>query len=173
MRDYVKELMEAWSEHGEQAAYITGGRLLQDLRRDISRLEKQELAILALGAVFFEDPDVDTSQDPGYFPTELETVDPLERPKVIVNAAKQAYQERERNPWSSTGTAEIKSQDVIDHLRSQGLSLGVQQPLAVIGTVLSSASEFRKVARNSFLYQGEPTTPVSFRPEDLEDDLPF
>ena len=173
MHDYLKELMSAWSEDGDQAAYVAGGRLLQELRRDISLLEKQELAILALGAVFLENPNVDASQDPGYFPTVLETVDPLERPKVIVKAAKQAYREREKNPWSATGTAEIKSQNVIDQLRSQGLSLGVQQPLAVIGTVLSSASEFRKIARNTFLYQREPTKPVSLHPDDWGDDLPF
>ena len=169
MRDYLKELMGAWSEHGEQAAYDAGGRLLRDLRRDIALLEKQELAILALGAVFLENPEVDASQDPGYFPGELDTVEPADRPRIIINAAKQAFRDRESNPWSSTGTAEIKSHEVIDHLRSQGLSLGVQQPLAVVGTVLSSASGFHKIARNTFRIPGEQTTPVSFDP----DDLPF
>ena len=169
MRDFVKELMSVWTERGEQAAYVAGSRLLQELRQDIAHLEKQESAIEALGVVLRDHPAVDTSEDPSYVPPELDTIEPSERPRLIVEAAQKAYFQRENSPWTTTGLPQVKSQEVLDQLRTQGLDLGVQQPLAVIGTVLSSANGFHKIARNTFQVRDPSVLP----PYDETDDLPF
>ena len=169
MRDYVKELMAAWTEKGEQAAYVIGSQLLKELRQDIAHLEKQELAIEALGVVLRDHPEVDTAEDPSYVPPELDTIEPSERPRLIIEAAQKAFHEREISPWTTTGLSQVKSQEVLDQLRKQGLDLGVQQPLAVIGTVLSSANGFHKIARNTFQVRERKALPAY----DETDDLPF
>ena len=61
MRHYLKELMETWTNHGEQAAYSQVRALLHNIRDDVVRLRKQEEAIQALGQVLRDHPDVDSS----------------------------------------------------------------------------------------------------------------
>ena len=150
MTEYIKELMETWTSQGEQAAYAAAERLLQEIRDDVVRLQKEEEAIKAVGAVLRAHPDVDTSADPKEPEPNLDILVASERSKKIIEAANEAYWDRENNNWTHTGTSLLKTQEVLDHLRSQGLDLGVQQPLAVVGTVLSSANGFHRIARNTF-----------------------
>ena len=159
MRDYIKEMLATWTAHGEQGAYVLAGQLLRDIRNDVIRLQKQESAIQALGAVLREHPDVDTSTDPTPPDPDFDMIEPSERPKIIVEAANDAYWERENDNWSRTGDSFIKAQEVLDHIRRRGLDLGVQQPLAVIGTVLSSAEGFHRIARNTFEVLPKTDTP--------------
>ena len=169
LRDYVKELMETWTAQGEQAAFLRVRELQHEIRGDVARLRKQEQAIQALGQVLREHPDVDASADPVEVPDGLEPIEPSERSRVIVEAATEIYGEFVDDNYRGAEPAFIKAQDVLDLLRRRGLDLGVQQPLAVIGTVLSSAEGFRRIARNTFEViqrQNEP-------PWDETDELPF
>ena len=193
MKDYIKEMLETWTASGEQEAYVLAGQLLQNIRKDVLRLQKQEAAIQALGAVLREHPDVDTSADPTSPDPDLDLIEPSERSKIIVEAAYDANWERENDTWSRTGESSITAQEVLDHITRRGLDLGVQQPLAVIGTVLSSAEGFHRIARNTFEvlpktdtpdkgssrqsgYNGpvvRPRPPFGGGPPDDVDDLPF
>ena len=169
MRDYVKELMETWTAGGEQAAFSRVRELQHEIRSDVARLRKQEEAIQALGQVLREHPDVDTSTDPVEVPDGLEPIEPSERSRVIVEAATEIYGEILNDNYREAEPAFIRAQDVLDLLRRRGLNIGVQQPLAVIGTVLSSAEGFHRIARNTFEVLQKQTEP----PWDEKDDLPF
>ena len=173
MKDYVKELMETWNSHGEQAAYSRVRELLHEVRNDVVRLRKQEEAIQALGQVLREHPDVDLSEDPGDVAAGLDLIEPAERPRLIVEAATEIYQDIRGNSFGESEPVLIRAQEVLDTLRRRGLDLGVQQPLAVIGTVLSSATGFHRIARNTFEIQKEKKEVVSLHPVDLVDELPF
>ena len=151
MRDYVKEMMNTWTMEGEQAAYDLGGELLQEIDAEFDRLKNQLSAITALGTYLQDTANVEArnlNHDP-----HLDTVETSERPRLIVEAAVAVWR---RLPPSNEL---VKVQHVLEELHSQGLDLGVKQPFAVIGTVLSSADRFTKVARNTFEYK--------------VDDLPF
>ncbi len=151
MRDYVKEMMNTWTMEGEQAAYDLGGELLQEIDAEFDRLKNQLSAITALGTYLQDTANVEASDlnhDPHF-----DTVETSERPRLIVEAALAVWR---RLPPSNEL---VKVQCVLEELHSQGLDLGVKQPFAVIGTVLSSADRFTKIARNTFEYKA--------------DDLPF
>ena len=171
MRHYLKELMETWTNHGEQAAYSQVRALLHNIRDDVVRLRKQEEAIQALGQVLRDHPDVDSSTEPADVPDGLEPIEPSERSRFIVEAAYEIYYDNLNDNYRGSEPAFIKAQDVHDLLKRRGLDLGVQQPLAVIGTVLSNADGFHRIARNTFQHQQEETPSPS--PYDDVDDLPF
>ena len=165
-------LMETWTSQGEQAAYSRVRELLHEVRNDVIRLRKQEEAIQALGQVLREHPDVDISEDPGEVSAGLDLIEASERSRLVVEAAQEIYLDLGRDPFCDAGSMLIKTQDVLNFLRKRGLDLGVQQPLAVIGTVLSNATGFHRIARNTFQYHEETTNVASFGPADA-DDLPF
>ena len=167
MRDYIREMLDAWTNQGEQAAYELASQLLQELRNDVARLQKLESAILALGQVLREHPAVDVSADPADPRPGLDRIEPAERPTVILEAAGDISWEVRNNNWNGGQTILIKTQDVLNRLRSRGLDLGVQQPLAVIGTVLASAKGFKRIARNTFEVIQDQDPMVE------PDDLPF
>ena len=169
MRDYIRQLLETWTLEGEQAAYVLASDLLQEIRNDVVRLRRQESAIQALGAVLREHPAVDTTADPVDSDPDLDAIEPSERSRVIIEAADEVYRDREANTWTYTGTTLVKTQEVLEHLRRRGLDLGVQQPLAVIGTVLANAPGFHRVARNTF----EVYPATDQHGKDDVDDLPF
>ncbi len=73
----------------------------------------------------------------------FESVRVPDGPKVILDAAA-AFLE------AASGDLVVNVQDVLAELQLRDLNLGVQQPLAVIGTVLSRSEHYHKVARNSF-----------------------
>ena len=165
MRDYVKEMMEVWTSEGEQAAYEIGAKLLVDISEEREYLDRQESAIHALGLVLQSSGNVDISLQPVETASELDEIEPSVRPRLIVEAATEVWEEQQTG-WPGADKDLVKAQRVLDQLRAKGLDLGVQQPLAVIGTVLASASGFKKVARNTF----ERTEPVQV---DDGDDLPW
>ena len=169
MRDYVKDLMETWTNDGEQAAYSRVRGILHDIRDDVVRLRKQEEAIQALGQVLRDHPDVDSSAEPADAADGLEPIEPSERSRFIVEAAYEIYDDIRNDSFRGAEPAFIKAQDVLDLLKRRGLDIGVQQPLAVIGTVLSSADGFHRIARNTFQVQKEATPPPYYD----TDDLPF
>ena len=121
-----------------------------------------------MGQVLREHPDVDISEDPGEVSAGLDLIEASERSRLVVEAAQELYLDLVRDPSVDEGSMLIKTQDVLNLLRRRGLDLGVQQPLAVIGTVLSNAHGFRRIARNTFEYQVE-SVPAYM---DI-DDLPF
>ena len=165
MRDYVKEMMELWTSEGEQAAYGIGAKLLEDISEQREYLDRQESAIHALGLVLQGSDNVDTSLQPVEIAPELDEIEPSERSRLIVKAATEVWKDQQTG-WPGADSDLVKAQRVLDQLRADGLDLGVQQPLAVIGTVLASASGFKKVARNTF----ERIEPAQV---DDDDDLPW
>ena len=176
MRDYLKELMETWTNHGEQAAYSRVRALLHDIRDDVVRLRKQEEAIQALGQVLRDHPDVDSSAEPADAADGLEPIESSERSRFIVEAAYEIYHDILNDNFRGSEPAFIRAQNVLDLLKRRGLDLGVQQPLAVIGTVLSNADGFHRIARNTFQYQQKETPSPSDSGDygyDAADDLPF
>ena len=169
VRDYVKEMMDAWTTDGEQAARDLGVTLLSEIRLDQQHLNRQELAIRALGAVLMDRSDRGAAEDVeediilDESSRALDTIEPSERPRLIVEAA-QEVRDNQQDEWTGSEGNLIATRDVLTRLRGKGLDLGVRQPFAVIGTVLSSAENFKKVARNTFEY-----TPPTVDP----DDIPF
>ena len=163
MKDYMKEMLHTWSTEGEQAAYDLGLKLLGEIEAEQERLVNQASAINALGKYLQDTANVvarSTNTNP-----ELDIIEPAERPRLIVEAATEIWQ-NQKDSWLGADAEFVKVQAVLERLKEQGLDLGVQQPLAVIGTVLASADGFKKVARNTFEYAPQPQT-------DAVDDLPW
>lgn len=167
MRDYVKAMMDAWTTEGEQAARDLGLTLLSEIKIDQQHLNRQELAIRALGAVLMDRSDsgaiLDIAEDEALEDSspDLDTIESSERPRMIVEAALEVWNDQQ-NQWSGSEANLVATRDVRRRLRDKGLDLGVTQPFAVIGTVLASAENFRKVARNTFEY-----APPTVDPEDI------
>ena len=150
MRDYVKEMLNVWSVEGEQAAYDLGAELMTEIKDEHDRLQTQSSAISALGIYLRDVADVAILD-----PNPVAQVELVNRSKLITEAALALWQRL------LPGNSFIKVQSVLEELNRQGRDLGVQQPFAVIGTVLARADGFTKVARNTFEYR----PPI--------DDLPF
>ncbi len=151
MRDYVRELTEVWRSEGEQAAYLLVSELHRSIRNDIAHLHKQGAAIQALAAVLKDYPSVDTSADPIDDDAEEAQqadaagsafVDPSKRSDYIFRIAEFVSHSSNGEPFST--------QDVLDEIYHRFATLGVRQPLAVIGTVLSSAKGFTRIAPNTY-----------------------
>ena len=171
MKNYVDEMLLAWTDKSKQAAYETGIRLLNEIQNDYEYLKRQETAIQALGAFLREDPEVDHGTAPtvpGPVNPEItaDRIQAAERPRMILQAASEVWADQQ-DPWGGPETDLIKTKDVYASLRKKGLDLGVSQPLAVIGTVLASADGYTKIARNTFEY-----TPPPPQEEGVED-LPW
>ena len=171
MRDYVKEMLDAWSNEGEEAAYVLGSSLLVEIENDREHLTRQEAAILALGRVLRDRAGVETVEfaeehkDRSESSPELDTIEQSERPRLIAQAAREVWEDQQEQ-WAGPEKDLVKTQDVRAKLQAKDLDLGVQQPLAVIGTVLASADGFTKIARNTFEY-ALPS------PSDDAEDLPW
>ena len=73
----------------------------------------------------------------------FDSVKAPDRPQVILDAAAAVLE-------ATSGGFMVDVQDVLAELQRRDLNLGVQQPLAVIGTVLSRSDYYHKAARNSF-----------------------
>ena len=151
MRDYVREMMDTWTHEGEQAAHDLGIRLLKEIEDDYDRLRRQESAINALGSVLAQHADVIPISDPIEPEPGLDAIEPSERPRLIIVTAVEVWGAQQTGFGGSERNL-VSSQDVLERLKHKGLDLGVQQPLAVVGTVLASAEGFTKVARNTFEY---------------------
>ena len=149
MRDYVRELTDVWGSEGEQAAYLMVNQLRGDIRNDVARLQKQDAALHALAAVLRDYPGVDTSEDP-FDDVEAEmadsagaaVVDPKWRSSYIHSLA----HDLTHASWGESFTV----QELLDEIHRRFASLGVKQPLAVIGTVLSNSPQFKRVAPNTY-----------------------
>ena len=155
MADYVLELVSVWSEKGEEAALEAGADLLNQIDEEHRKLRRAATALRAFLAYLQSDDGEGISVAVG--DPSLDTIEVSQRSRLITKAASEIL---ERLPQ---GENQVKVQEVLDHLRGDGLDLGVQQPLAVIGTVLNSADGFTKIARNTFEYE-QPSA---------EDDLPW
>ena len=155
MRDYVREMMDVWTNDGDQAAYDLGAKLLQEIESEISSLRTQSAAVSALGLHLQDAGSVNVVEKET---RTLDIVQSSERPRLILDAAQNIG-------WLNQGKL-VKVHDVLNELNGRGLDLGVKQPLAVIGTVLARSNSFTKVARNTFEYHSNPKS-------DPVDDLPF
>ena len=138
MTDFVKEITDVWNQEGVQEAYDRGRLLLGKITEEIRSLQGQRTTITALMQHLEASGARATRQL-----TFSENVKPSERPQVILDAAEAVLD-------STTGIFLVRVQDVLAELQRRDLDLGVQQPLAVIGTVLSRSEYYQKIARNTF-----------------------
>ena len=156
MRDFLQEMRDVWFKEGDQAAYDLGAKLLRELEAEQEKLGNQAFAIMALGKYLQDKSGVTPNSSDAE--SELDVIEAHERPRLIIEAANEVV-DSQQDDWPSTPDSNlVKVQDVLEQLRSKGLDLGVKQPLAVIGTVLTSADDFRKVARNTFEHVPQPNT---------------
>ena len=140
MRDYVREMMKVWEADGDQRAYDLTAKLLEDIKDESDRLKRQAGAITAFELYLLDSGNIkERTAREGW-----DKVKPSERPREITTAAFLCLGRR-------SGTVTVD--EVFTALSNQGLDLGVQQPHAVIGTVLAKAEGFTKVARNKFEYE--------------------
>ena len=154
MTDFTRKMMDVWSHDGEQAAYDLAPQLLTEIEADQEKLSNQASAIRALSKVLEGIDGViarSTSLDPG-----LDVIEAPERPRLIIESAREVWRSQQEEWSGKPGVYFIRGQDVLERLRIKGFDLGVKQPLAVIGTVLTSADGFKKVARNTFEYTPSP-----------------
>lgn len=138
MTDFVKEMTDVWNHEGVQEAYDRGKALLETIADEIRSLQGQRTTITALMQHLEASGARSTPQL-----ELLESVKAPDRPQVILEAAAAVLE-------STSGGFLVTVQSVLAELQRRNLSLGVQQPLAVIGTVLSRSEYYHKVARNTF-----------------------
>ena len=163
MTDFTRKLMNVWSTEGEQAAYDLTPLLLTAIEAEREKLSNQASAIRAFGRVL-EDTDGVIARTPDLDPG-LDVIEAPERPRLIIKAATEVWRSQ-REEWPDNADAHlVKVQDVQERLRTKGLDLGVKQPWAVIGTVLTSANGFKKVARNTFEYTPSPILKLAPSPK--------
>lgn len=167
MRDFTHKLMDVWSKEGDQAAYDLAPQLLTEIEAEQKKLKNEASAIRAFGRVLENTTGIiarSIDTDPG-----LDVVEARARPRLILEAALEVW-ESQSDEWPPRSDPQlVKGEDVLEQLRTKGLDLGVKQPLAVIGTILTHADEFTKVARNTFEY----TSPRPSTPPDSVEDLPW
>ena len=138
MTDFVKAITEVWNEEGIQSAYDQGKKSLETIAEEIRGLQGQRTTITAL----MQHLEVAGARTTPQYPL-FESVKGPDRPKVILDAAETVVE-------ATSGDLVVNVQDVLAELQRRDLDLGVQQPLAVIGTVLSRSKYYHKVARNAF-----------------------
>ena len=146
MEDYVRKLMDAWTNDGEQVAYDLAPKLLKEISIAYNSLKTQSEVIRSLIQHLVDTGKVTELAEPK---PGLDTIEESERPRLITEAAFAIWRENPPQDLTVTG------QEVLTALNNNRLDLGVKQPLAVIGTVLASANGWTKVARNTFEYKRE------------------
>ena len=138
MADFVKEITDVWNHKGTQEAYDRGKLLLEKIAEEIKRLQGQRTAITAL----MQHLEASGARATAQLPL-VPRVNASDRPRVILEAADAVLD-------STSGTMVVRVQDVLAELDRRKLDLDVQQPMAVIGTVLSRSLYYQKIARNTF-----------------------
>jgi hypothetical protein len=200
-RDYYQDLIEAWSEwkeNGDQCAYdlydlsasfltliedhITG--LTAEILHQTDGYLKQSEAIKAFRRYIIHDSDIEhPAEAPEFHPLALETIAPAgrigslkSRRVMAIESAAFNVQARNRDrvkagelPESALGVIQVS--EVLSDISTQGFDLGVQQPQAVIGTVLSNSKWWIRIARNTFkpsiAHQGERNDRTEYDPAAL------
>lgn len=145
MRDFVKEMMEVWNDIGPEAAFVRGAELLREIETEFDRLRNQASLIDALGAYLRDTAELEIPDSNR--PPRLQAGEISERHKLIVEAALALWR---RLP---PGNNLIRVEQVVQELARQGIKLDVQQPHAVVGTVLARADGFNKISRSVFEYR--------------------
>ena len=139
MDDFVKEVTDVWNQQGMQAAHDRGQILLRKIAGRMRGLQSQRTAITAL-MQHLEASGARATDQFSFF----DNVKPSDRPQVILDAAAAVL------GTAVSGDSVVNVQDVLAELQRRDLDLGVQQPLAVIGTVLSRSEHYNKISRNTF-----------------------
>ena len=138
MADFVKEITEVWNQEGVQAGYDRGEILLEKIAEEIRGLQSQRTTITAL----MQHLEVSGARTTPQYEM-FESVRAPDRPQVILDAAAAVVE-------AASGGLVVNVQEVLAELQRRDLNLGVKQPLAVIGTVLSRSEHYDKIARNMF-----------------------
>ena len=138
MVDFVKDITKVWDQEGVQAGYDRGKIVLETITKEIRGLQGQRITVSAL-MQHLEASGARSTPQMALF----ESVRGPDRPQVILDAAAAVLE-------AASGDLVVKVQDVLGELQRRDLDLGVQQPLAVIGTVLSRSEHYDKIARNTF-----------------------
>ena len=138
MADFVKAITEVWNEEGIQAAYDRGTKYLETIAEEIRGLQGQRITVTAL----MQHLEVSGARTTPQYEM-FESVRAPDRPQVILDAAAAVVE-------AASGGLVVNVQEVLAELQRRDLNLGVKQPLAVIGTVLSRSEHYDKIARNMF-----------------------
>ena len=138
MPDFVKEITEVWNQEGIQAGYDRGKILLEKITEEIRGLQGQRITVTAL----MQHLEVSGARTTPQYEL-FESVKAPDRPQVILDAAAAVLE-------AASGDLVVNVAEVLAELHRRDLNLGVKQPLAVIGTVLSRSDYYDKIARNSF-----------------------
>ena len=138
MADFVKQITEVWNQEGVQAGYDRGKILLEKIAEEIRGLQSQRTTITAL----MQHLEVSGARTTPQYEM-FESVRAPDRPQVILDAAAAVVE-------AASGGLVVNVQEVLAELQRRDLNLGVKQPLAVIGTVLSRSEHYDKIARNMF-----------------------
>lgn len=163
MRDYVQELIKLAAED-ERAAFQQATQFLAEIGREATHLEQQRALIgqfytylatktgqAGLGPLIVPlratatkaAPSSPTPQPPG-------TIAPSNRSQEVRDTALAMVKE---------GQHVIHTHALFNRMTAGGKSLGVQQPLSVIGTVLSSTPGFSKIDANNYAWDNGEDRP--------------
>ena len=112
--------------------------LLEKIAEEIRGLQSQRTTITAL----MQHLEVSGARTTPQYQM-FESVRVPDRPQVILDAAAAVVE-------AASGGLVVNVQEVLAELQRRDLNLGVKQPLAVIGTVLSRSEHYDKIARNMF-----------------------
>jgi len=133
MRDYFKELIQLAAQDTSTAT-VRADEFADEIRDRVRRLHDQLGHIMDMQTYL---SDMESETDTGGH----RDIPRLERPIRIKEAAIALVNE---------GYMTLSSQMVQDHLARSGWRLSVQQPNAVIGTVLARSPEFNRTDTNEF-----------------------
>ncbi len=138
MRDYVGELIKLVGKDEEQA-YKLAEQFLEKLQAEI-----QERRALIDSVENFRRMLTPRLVEREFSPT-TQVVPRIERPDRIREVALELV---------SMGDNVVTTRGILARLKNRGFDLGVKQPYAVVGTVLSRLNEFKRVDVNTFEYIG-------------------
>lgn len=143
-RDYYEELIKAAGSQPHYQVVRHANDAVNAIREELAYWEQQQTLVSQLHQYMLSKQRQTTqpAHQTGATVT-TRTISPAQRSGVIQGTARQLAAE---------GHGTLTSQDITNRLAETGFVLGVQQPNAVIGTVLSSMPEFERVATNVFKY---------------------
>lgn len=137
--DHVQPILRLLADGDRDEAYLQISQALTELGTEISGLRNQADLIQRL-LVFYGDPDSSSKLS-----VESDQLTPQGRSSLVRKAALQLATE---------GRSELTTATVLDVLAGQGIRFSVKRPASLVGSVLSTSSQFRRVAQDRYQYKG-------------------
>ena len=143
MRDYYEELISLAASGDPRAVSVQANEFAREINAEISNLRQQFDYVIHMRDYLVTKiaDEIDSEPVEEEVEEEMKEIPRIERSGHIRGAALELVRE---------GFRKVSAQMVQDTLAKMRYSLGVQQPNAVIGTVLSRAPEFKRTDANEF-----------------------